>query len=51
MLHLPMEPVEYPDINPGSCALLTSMSPDRLIRQSIWKSYSWMIIQRIIPWS
>ena len=33
MLHLPMEPHEYPHINPGPGALLTSMSPDQLIRQ------------------
>jgi polysaccharide deacetylase 2 family uncharacterized protein YibQ len=33
MLHLPMEPHEYPLINPGPGALLTSMSPDQLIRQ------------------
>ncbi len=33
MLHLPMEPNEYPSINPGPGALLTSMSPDELISQ------------------
>ncbi len=33
MLHLPMEPVEYPHVNPGPGVLLTSMSPDRLIEQ------------------
>ncbi len=33
MLHLPMEPLEYPSINPGPGALLTSMSPDELIEQ------------------
>lgn len=33
MLHLPMEPNEYPVINPGPGALLTSMSPDQLISQ------------------
>jgi len=33
MLHLPMEPVEYPHINPGEGALLTSMTPDELIEQ------------------
>ena len=33
MLHLPMEPVEYPSIDPGPGALLVSMSPDELIRQ------------------
>jgi len=32
MLHLPMEPLEYPEINPGPGALLTSMSPDELLR-------------------
>jgi len=30
MLHLPMEPMEYPEINPGPGALLTCMSPDEL---------------------
>jgi polysaccharide deacetylase 2 family uncharacterized protein YibQ len=33
MLHLPMEPNEYPDVDPGPGALLTSMTPDQLIRQ------------------
>ena len=33
MLHLPMEPVEYPKVDPGPGALLTSMSPDELIGQ------------------
>lgn len=33
MLHLPMEPVEYPKIDPGPGALLTTMSPDTLIQQ------------------
>lgn len=33
MLHLPMEPVEYPKIDPGEGALLTSMAPDELIAQ------------------
>jgi uncharacterized protein len=33
MLHLPMEPVEYPEVNPGPGTLLTSMTPDELIRQ------------------
>ena len=33
MLHLPMEPVEYPDVNPGPGTLLTSMTPDQLTRQ------------------
>ena len=33
MLHLPMEPNEYPLINPGPGVLLTSMSPNQLINQ------------------
>ncbi|MFZ7127023.1 MAG: divergent polysaccharide deacetylase family protein [Desulfobacterales bacterium] len=33
MLHLPMEPVEYPEIDPGPGALLRSMTPDELIVQ------------------
>jgi polysaccharide deacetylase 2 family uncharacterized protein YibQ len=33
MLHLPMEPNEYPMVKPGPGALLTSMSPDQLINQ------------------
>jgi polysaccharide deacetylase 2 family uncharacterized protein YibQ len=33
MLHLPMEPEEYPAIDPGPGVLLTSMSPDELIGQ------------------
>ena len=33
MLHQPMEPNEYPRINPGPGALLTSMNPDELIAQ------------------
>jgi len=32
MLHLPMEPSEYPEINPGPGALLTSMSPEELLK-------------------
>ena len=31
MLHLPMEPDEYPRANPGPGALLSTMSPDELI--------------------
>jgi uncharacterized protein len=31
MLHLPMEPNEYPRVSPGQGALLNSMSPDQLI--------------------
>lgn len=33
MLHLPMEPIKYPDINPGPGALFFNMSPDVLIDQ------------------
>ncbi|RJQ66031.1 MAG: divergent polysaccharide deacetylase family protein [Desulfobacteraceae bacterium] len=33
MLHLPMEPNEYPEVNPGSDALLAGMTPDELIAQ------------------
>jgi polysaccharide deacetylase 2 family uncharacterized protein YibQ len=33
MLHLPMEPIEYPKVDPGPGALLTSMMPDQLIHQ------------------
>jgi polysaccharide deacetylase 2 family uncharacterized protein YibQ len=33
MLHLPMEPLEYPATDPGPGALLTHMSPDQLIGQ------------------
>lgn len=33
MLHLPMEPTEYPSIDPGPGALLSSMSPDELLEQ------------------
>ncbi len=33
MLHLPMEPLEYPAVNPGPGALLSTMTPDVLIRQ------------------
>ncbi|MGB9437188.1 MAG: divergent polysaccharide deacetylase family protein [Desulfobacterales bacterium] len=33
MLHLPMEPLEYPNIDPGPGTLLTSMTPDQLTRQ------------------
>ena len=31
MLHLPMEPVQYPEVDPGPGAILASMSPDVLI--------------------
>ncbi len=33
MLHIPMEPNEYPDVDPGPGALLTTMEPDQLIAQ------------------
>jgi polysaccharide deacetylase 2 family uncharacterized protein YibQ len=33
MLHLPMEPNEFPEINPGPGALLLQMSPDEFIGQ------------------
>lgn len=33
MLHLPLEPFEYPRVNPGPGVLLASMSPDVLIDQ------------------
>lgn len=33
MLHLPMEPLEYPTVKPGKGALLMSMTPDELIEQ------------------
>lgn len=33
MLHLPMEPDEFPKVNPGPGALMASMSPDELIDQ------------------
>jgi polysaccharide deacetylase 2 family uncharacterized protein YibQ len=33
MLHLPLEPLEYPSVNPGPGTLFTSMSPDELIIQ------------------
>ena len=33
MLHLPMEPEEYPTVDPGPGALLVSMPPDELIAQ------------------
>ncbi|WP_419659725.1 conserved uncharacterized protein, DUF610 [Desulfosarcina variabilis str. Montpellier] len=33
MLHQPMEPSNYPKVNPGPGALLTSMNPDELIAQ------------------
>ncbi|MBI9090285.1 MAG: divergent polysaccharide deacetylase family protein [Desulfobacterium sp.] len=33
MLHLPMEPMEYPKVNPGPGALLSTMTPDELLAQ------------------
>ncbi|PIE67955.1 MAG: hypothetical protein CSA23_01370 [Deltaproteobacteria bacterium] len=33
MLHQPMEPSNYPNVNPGPGALLKSMTPDELIAQ------------------
>jgi polysaccharide deacetylase 2 family uncharacterized protein YibQ len=33
MLHLPMEPKEYPAVNPGPGALLNQMTPDQFIDQ------------------
>ncbi|MDM8548740.1 divergent polysaccharide deacetylase family protein [Desulfobacterales bacterium HSG2] len=33
MLHLPMEPKEYPLVDPGPGALLTTMPPEKLISQ------------------
>jgi polysaccharide deacetylase 2 family uncharacterized protein YibQ len=33
MLHLPMEPENYPSVNPGPGALLSTMKPDELIAQ------------------
>lgn len=35
MLHLPMEPNEYPQVDPGPGALLSQMTPDQLIDQLI----------------
>ena len=33
MLHLPMEPIQYPEANPGPGALFSSMTPDKLLSQ------------------
>ena len=33
LLHLPMEPIEYPETDPGEGALLSTMTPDQLIGQ------------------
>ncbi len=33
MLHLPMEPMEYPQVDPGPGALFANMSPDQLVKQ------------------
>jgi polysaccharide deacetylase 2 family uncharacterized protein YibQ len=35
MLHMPMEPLEYPRIDPGPGALLSTMSPDEMVNQLI----------------
>jgi len=35
MLHQPMEPFEYPRINPGPGTLLTNMTPDELVQQLV----------------
>lgn len=33
LVHLPMEPEEYPEVNPGPGALLSSMTPDELLEE------------------
>ena len=33
MLHLPMEPLEYPHVDPGTHAILADMSPNQLLGQ------------------
>ncbi len=33
LLHLPMEPLEYPAVDPGPGALITSMSPNELLAE------------------
>ncbi len=33
LVHLPMEPMEYPEVDPGVGALLSSMTPDDLLYQ------------------
>lgn len=33
LVHLPMEPLEYPRVDPGPGALLSNMTPEALIRQ------------------
>ena len=33
LVHLPMEPMEYPEVDPGPGALLSSMAPDHLLDQ------------------
>lgn len=33
LLHLPMEPMEYPEVDPGVGALLSTMTPDDLLNQ------------------
>ena len=31
LLHLPMEPVQYPEVDPGPGALMADMTPDQLL--------------------
>ena len=33
LLHLPMEPLEYPEVDPGPGALISTMTPDELLAQ------------------
>ncbi|MBW1740424.1 MAG: divergent polysaccharide deacetylase family protein [Deltaproteobacteria bacterium] len=33
LVHLPMEPLAYPEVDPGAGALLSSMTPDELLHQ------------------
>ena len=33
LLHLPMEPLEYPEVDPGEGALMSAMEPDELLDQ------------------
>ncbi|MBW1955393.1 MAG: divergent polysaccharide deacetylase family protein [Deltaproteobacteria bacterium] len=35
MLHIPMEPVEYPRMDPGPGALLVDMTPENFVRQLV----------------
>ena len=41
MLHIPMQPKEYPKINPGKGALLSNMTPDELIH-TLEKDLKWI---------